>query len=223
MHGDWQRNDALYAYFRKAIVADPDANLKAIPRKQRAVVRKAIDGGLDVDVGHDVDRFYRAFAESYRNLGTPILPKRYYARILETFGDRCEVVTVSHKGQLLSSVMVFLHRDQVMPYYGGGVPAARGTGANDLMYWVTMARAGERGFRIFDFGRSKRGTGSFEFKRHWGFEPEPMVYEYKLINGKSLPDLNPQNPKFARFIAAWQRLPLWVANRLGPLIARELA
>jgi FemAB-related protein (PEP-CTERM system-associated) len=132
------------------------------------------------------------------------------------------VLTVVHDGQAVSSVMSFFFRDEVLPYYGGGTLAARGVAANDWMYWEVMRRAAERGCRIFDFGRSKTGTGAFSFKTHWGFEPEPLHYEYRLLRGRALPEVNPLNPKFKLFIAAWKRLPLPVANVVGPWIARDL-
>lgn len=223
MHADWACTSSLYFSFRKTMSAEVDVNLKAVPRKQRAVVRKGLAAGLDTAVDADVDRFYRVFSESYRDLGTPVLSKRYFAMIMDVLAPNVEIVTVSRQGKPLCSVMVFLHRDQVMPYFGGGIRAARQHAAFDLMYWETMKRGCERGFRVFDFGRSKHGAGSYEYKRHWGFEPQPLYYEYKLIKRRDLPELNTQNPRFAKAIALWRKLPLPIANRLGPFIARELA
>jgi FemAB-related protein (PEP-CTERM system-associated) len=119
-------------------------------------------------------------------------------------------------------VLNFYFRDEVLPYYGGGLRAARALAANDFMYWEVMRRACERGYRVFDFGRSKIGTGSYAFKHNWGFQPEPLVYQFRLAIGRSLPDLNPLNPKLAVFIAAWKKLPLAAATRLGPLIVRGI-
>jgi len=100
--------------------------------------------------------------------------------------------------------------------------AARPFGANDFMYWRVMERARDAGYRLFDFGRSKRGTGSYAFKKHWGIEPEPLLYEFKMRGNQAIPDINPLNPKYALFIAAWKRLPLPVANFVGPFLARDL-
>src|SRR5678816_1816080 len=108
--------------------------------------------------------------------------------------------------------MSFYFRDEVLPYYGGGTAASRSVAGNDFLYWDLMRRAAERGVRVFDFGRSKRETGSFHFKRHWGFEPEPLFYEVRLIRSTSVPDVNPLNPKYRLFIEAWKRLPLAVSN-----------
>ena len=116
----------------------------------------------------------------------------------------------------------FYFRDEVLPFYGGGVRVARALAANDFMYWEVMRRACERGYRVFDFGRSKIGTGSYAFKCNWGFEPTPLVYQFRLAAGRSVPDLNPLNPKLRIFIAAWKKLPLGVATRLGPLIVRGI-
>jgi FemAB-related protein (PEP-CTERM system-associated) len=219
---DWQRKSSLYATFRKRIDPDPEKNLLAIPRKQRAMVRKGMKLGLSSEIDGNVDRLHALYAESVRNLGTPVFPKRYFSALQREFGSDCEVLTVVHQGRPVSSVMSFFFRDEVLPYYGGGTAEAREVAANDFMYWEVMRRAALRGCGIFDFGRSKFGTGSFDFKKYWGFVPEPLHYEYRLVRGKTLPDLNPLNPKFRMFIAAWKRLPLPLANMLGPLLARNL-
>ncbi|TCO83179.1 FemAB-related protein (PEP-CTERM system-associated) [Plasticicumulans lactativorans] len=219
---EWPCKDALYVTFRRAIAADADANLKAIPRKQRAMVRKGIDAGLVGELDRDVERLFDAYSESVRNLGTPVFPKRYFGILKDVFGDDCEVLTVTRDGATVASVMSFYFRDEVLPYYGGGKASARDVKGNDFMYWDLLRRAGERGCRVFDYGRSKVGTGSFSFKKNWGFEPEPLYYEFYLVRATHLPDVNPLNPKYRLFIAAWQKLPLWLSRRLGPLIARSL-
>jgi FemAB-related protein (PEP-CTERM system-associated) len=218
----WQRKSGLYVTFRKAIDPDPDKNLLAVPRKQRAMVRKGIALGLTSDIDADVDRLHHIYAESVRNLGTPVFPKRYFTALQREFGDDCEVLSVVNQGRPVSSVLSFFFRDEVLPYYGGGTLAAREVAANDFMYWEVMRRAAARGSRLFDFGRSKLGTGAFSFKTHWGFVPEPLDYEYFLLRSKELPDVNPLNPKYRLFIEAWKRLPLPVANLVGPWIARDL-
>ncbi|HEX7325062.1 MAG TPA: FemAB family XrtA/PEP-CTERM system-associated protein [Rhodanobacteraceae bacterium] len=220
-HPDWPVKD-LYVSFRKPLDADPDKNLKAIPRKQRAMVRKGISLGLEAHHDGDLDAFYRVYAESVRNLGTPVLPRRWYARLAKTFGEACEITTVTHAGQPVAAVMSFYFRDEVHPYYGGSVSQGRDLAANDFMYWAVMQRATERGARVFDFGRSKEGTGSYAFKHHWGFDPRPLPYAYHLVRAREMPNVSPTNRKYALFIRAWKRLPLPVSCRLGPWLARDL-
>ena len=94
--------------------------------------------------------------------------------------------------------------------------------ANDYMYWALMCHAAARGVKVFDFGRSKVGTGSFSFKKHWGFEPEQLGYQYHLVRSLEVPDLSPMNPKYRAMIAVWKRLPLWLTQAVGPIIARSL-
>jgi FemAB-related protein (PEP-CTERM system-associated) len=220
-HGDWPVKD-LYVSFRKAIDPDHEKNLKAIPRKQRAMVRKGISLGLEATHGGTVDDFYRIYAESVRNLGTPVLARKYYQRLKQTFGEACEITVVSHQGQPVAAVMSFYFRDEVHPYYGGSVARGRELAANDFMYWSVMQRAVERGARLFDFGRSKRDTGSYHFKKHWGFEPQPLPYAYHLVRASDVPNLSHTNSKYRLFIRAWQRLPLPISCALGPGLAKDL-
>jgi FemAB-related protein (PEP-CTERM system-associated) len=223
MRDDWLRKDQLYVTFRRAISADHDANMNAIPRKQRAMVRKGIKAGLVGELDDGIDNLYQAYSESVRNLGTPVFPKAHFRAIRAEFGDDVDVVTVRHEGQVVASVMNYYFRDQVLPFYGGGISAARGLAANDFMYWEVMRRAVERGCRVFDFGRSKVDTGSYRFKKHWGFEPTPLSYEYFLVRASEMPDLNPNNPKYRLFINTWKRLPVGISRAIGPWLARGLA
>jgi FemAB-related protein (PEP-CTERM system-associated) len=222
-HGKWHCNSETYVTFRKNIDKDPEKEMLSIPRKQRAMVRKGISHGLKGTIDADVQRLYPLYAESVRNLGTPVLSRRYFECLKSVFAKESEITTVTFGGQPLTSVISFFFRDEVLPYYGGGANAARGYAANDFMYWDVMRRACDAGLHVFDFGRSKVGTGSFAFKKHWGFEPEPLYYEHFLRNLKTVPQINPLNPKYALMIAVWKRLPLTIANAFGPLIARELA
>ena len=218
----WAVRKDLYATFSRPLSESDEENLKAIPRKQRAVVRKTLQGGLTSEIDRDAGRLFRVYSESVRNLGTPVFPRKYFEALLKVFGEDCDIVTILDAGAPVSSVMNFYFRDTVLPYYGGGTTAARRSGANDFLYWETMRRAALRGYRRFDFGRSKAGTGAFAFKKNWGFEPEWLEYEFYLKPGTAMPEKNPNNPKFALLIDIWKRLPLPVANFIGPFLVRSL-
>jgi FemAB-related protein (PEP-CTERM system-associated) len=221
-HADWPGTN-LYVTFRKRLEPEVEQNMLAIPRKQRAMVRKGIKNGLIAELEEGVDGFFSVFADNVQRHGTPALPKRYFALLREVFGEDCEVQMVrAPNGEAISGVLSFYFRDEVLPYYAGDTEAARGLAANDFKYWELMRRACERGIRVFDYGRSKVGTGPYDFKRNWGFEPQPLHYGYKLVSARRLPDNNPNNPKYRLFIQAWQRLPRPVANFLGPYIVRSL-
>jgi hypothetical protein len=220
--GNWLDRSDLYVTFRKAIVAADEANLKAIPRKQRAMVRKGMQHGLVSRTDPDADRLHAIYAESVRNLGTPVYARRYFHILLSVFRTCADVVTVFDGAVPIAAVLNFYFRDEVLPYYGGGTAAARRVAGNDFMYWEVMRRAAARGSRLFDFGRSKRGTGAFAFKHNWGFEPSPLHYHFNLAPGATIPDVNPLNPKYRLLIATWKRLPLPIANLIGPPIVRGL-
>jgi FemAB-related protein (PEP-CTERM system-associated) len=165
----------LYVTFRKEITGDDETNMNAIPRKQRAMVRKGIKLGLRGEVDTNVDRMFEAYANSVHRLGTPVFPKKYFALLQQVFGDECEVRTiVTEDNRLVAAVLSFYWRDEVVPYYGGGMDLAREVAGNDFMYWNLMQAAAARGCRIFDFGRSKLGTGAYDFKKNWGFTAQHL-------------------------------------------------
>ncbi|CCG40548.1 FemAB family XrtA/PEP-CTERM system-associated protein [Magnetospirillum molischianum] len=219
----WVSCSDIYATFDRPIPASEEECLKQIPRKQRAVVRKSIEGkNLDDRLEGDPTSFFPLYAFSMRNMGTPVFGRRFFVEVMKTFGSDCDCLTVTHQGRPLSSVLSFYFRDRVQPYYTGCQPEARDLGANDYMYWKLMRRSVARGYTLFDFGRSKFGTGPFNFKKNWGFEPKPVTHEFRLKNGGALPEINPLNPKYRAFIAVWKRLPLPLANLLGPHVIRHI-
>ncbi|HET9952699.1 MAG TPA: FemAB family XrtA/PEP-CTERM system-associated protein [Candidatus Eisenbacteria bacterium] len=219
--GDLPSRD-LYVTFRKPILPTAEENMAAIPRNQRRSIRIGLKSGLDAVHGGAelLDDFYRIYATSVRNLGTPVFPRRLFANLMAAFPAEAGILVVRREGVPLASVLTFYDRGEVSPYYGGSLREGWRYGVNDYMYWSLMIHGMERGDTLFDFGRSKRGSGSFDFKRHWGFEPTPLAYQYALVRQKELPDLSPKNPKFSLAIDLWKRMPLALATRVGPMLVR---
>nr|WP_315456661.1 FemAB family XrtA/PEP-CTERM system-associated protein [uncultured Sphingorhabdus sp.] len=221
----WTGKSDAHANFRKPLQQDDDAELLAIPRKQRAEVRKGLEKGLTIEIGsgqRDVDWHYAVYAESVRNLGTPVFPKALMQSVLKAFAGDADILTVLDNGIPVASVLSLYHRQCVMPYWGGGTRDARRLRANDVMYYALMNHARRKGCTDFDFGRSKTGSGAYHFKKNWGFEPEPLAYAFYTADGQPPRDVNPNSPKYRAQIALWQRLPLAVANHIGPWIAKGL-
>lgn len=221
----WHREEGVHAGFARDLAADDDAELLAIPRKQRAEVRKALESGLTVTTGRDQTErrdHYRIYAESVRNLGTPVFPKALFDAVFEAFGEDVDILTVRDGGEAVASVLSLYWRGTVMPYWGGGTADARRLRANERMYFALMLHARAKGCTRFDFGRSKLGSGPFAYKKNWGFEPRPLVYARWLAPGKTPRDTNPNSARYRLQVDLWKKLPLWAANRIGPLIARGL-
>lgn len=221
-HPEWPTQD-LYVTFRKEILPEEEANMLAIPRKQRAMVRKGIKNGLVSEIDGTVDRFFALFSDNVHRHGTPAMPKKYFQALQAEFGTDCEVLTVvAPDGRPLSSVLSFYFRDEVLPYYAGDDESARDFAANDFKYWELMRRACARGIKVFDYGRSKLGTGPYSFKKNWGFEPKPLYYEFCLYKRDAIPQNNPNNAKYKLMISTWRRMPIGLANWLGPFVVRNL-
>jgi hypothetical protein len=129
---------------------------------------------------------------------------------------------VEYEGKAIAGVLVFFYKKQVLPYYGGALKECSHLSPSDFMYWQLMRYGAAHGYRIFDFGRSKQGTGSFNFKRHWGFEPRPLPYVYYPIKSQLIPDTSSLNPNLQWAIRIWRNLPLKLTMALGPRIVRHL-
>lgn len=208
-------------------LADNDAAILAgIKKKQRAVIRHSLKNELDFSLAEgtaNLTDFYHLLSTSYRNLGTPIFTKNYFENLLDVFGDSIDIAVIKDKEQKPSSaVMNFYFNEQVLPYYGGGNDEARGLKSADFMYYQVMCNASERGYKWFDFGRSKNDSGPYKYKKNWGMEPKSLYYYYHLVNAEALPNLSPNNPKYKLFIQLWQKLPLKISQFIGPFLSKYL-
>jgi FemAB-related protein (PEP-CTERM system-associated) len=220
----WVGQSGVYARFAKPLPSGDEAILKSIKRRHRAI-RRAQAFNLTVRIGRgEADRadLFAVYGESVRNLGSPVFPRALFEAMLDQFGEESDVLTVMKDGIPTASVLNFYFRGTVYAYWGGGTREARDCFANEIMYYELMRHASQRGCTRFDFGRSKVGSGPYSFKENWGFDPEPLVYAVRTAGGAAPREINPLDPRYRLKVAAWRRLPLWLANRIGPSIARGL-
>jgi FemAB-related protein (PEP-CTERM system-associated) len=215
----------LYFTFRREIFKDLDSNMKAIPRKSRRMLRVGEKEGLTHEFGKEefLPDFYEIFAKSYHRLGSPVFSVKLFKNLFKEFKENITLLIVRNRGgKPISGVMSFFYKDEVLPYYAGSLSKYRDLAPNDFMYWQLMKHGCEKGYRLFDFGRSKVDTGSYDFKRHWGFEPEPLSYQYYLNGIDEIPNISPANPKYQRKIEMWQKMPFWLTKIIGPRIVRNI-
>jgi FemAB-related protein (PEP-CTERM system-associated) len=213
----------LYVTFRGSLSDDPEKVFLSIPRKTRAEAREGIKNGLEFRLGDvDIDSFYSVYSRNVRDLGTPVFSRKMFANGPREFGQDCRIASVHWNGKIIAAVWTLFYKDEVVPYYGGSIRDYNHLGSNNFMYWMLMKYGCENGFRIYDFGRSKKGTGSFDFKKRWGMVMTDLPYQYHLLGDRTMPDTSPLNAKFSLSIRLWRKLPLPVANVLGPIISSHL-
>ncbi|HZI89942.1 MAG TPA: FemAB family XrtA/PEP-CTERM system-associated protein [Candidatus Polarisedimenticolia bacterium] len=211
----------LYVYFTKPIQREHEANLMAIPGKQRRGIRIAEKAGLTTRSGGPelLDAFYGVYTLNMRNLGSPPFPRKLFHALFEEYGDQARIFGAFQGEAMTSGAFTFFYRDRIMPYYASATPQGMVASTNEAMYWSIMRYGAEHGFTTFDFGRSKKDSGSYHFKRHWGFNPMPLPYQYQLVGKQEMPNLSPANPKFSMIIETWRRLPVGFTRWLGPKLS----
>ena len=196
-----------------------------IDRKARNQVRKAQKSNLTVVRGGAelVDDFYAVFARNMRDLGTPVYSRRLFSDVLATFPGRAHLIVVRLEEKPIAAGLTFRTCGMVEIPWASSIRDFNALCPNHLLYWHALETAAAEGAEVFDFGRSTPNEGTFRFKEQWGAEPVPLHWEYWLASGDAVPDQSPKNPKFRLTIGAWQRLPLWLANTIGPWIVRGVA
>ena len=179
------------------------------------MIRKAEAKDLQLDIHRDLQRFLNVYSISLRNLGTPIYPKQYFRSLLEQFSEQILLVSAVGASTDLTTVLCFQYKDRLMPYYGGGINEARDFHAYPWMYWQLMKYGVDHQMPTFDFGRSPDKSGPYAFKKNLGFKPRKLNYCYLPLQG-TVPDLTGNSRIAKQLIATWQKLPLPIANLVGP-------
>ncbi len=218
----WGGND-LRVTFGGPIATDDDAILKAIPKKTRADCRKADKVVTATETPENFDTFHGLFAENQHRLGTPVLPARFLRLVAECADLGPRILVVRDAERPVAACLSFSFAERILPYYAGAAGDAREAFPNHGLYLNVLRFARRAGFTYYDFGRSKRGSGSYDFKRRWGMDEHQLAYRFRLVRATELPSLNPANPRYQRKIDAWKRLPPWAANLLGPLLSPGLS
>ena len=210
-------------HMRLILPSTSEALWKSFDPKVRNQVRKGEKSNLTVSWGAEdqLPAFYDIFARNMRDLGTPVFGQNFFESIMGTFPKDTEIAVV-RLGQKPIAAGLLLHGKGITE-----VPSAsslrehNSTCANMLLYWHLLQRAIERGQTVFDFGRSSPDSPTHQFKKQWGAQPHPAVWQYYLRQGSSS-DMRPDNPKFRLMIRTWKKLPVWLSRWIGPSIARVI-
>ncbi len=212
----------LYVSFTQDLSPGPERLLQGLPRDTRYMVRKSMKTGLDWTEDLSMDEFYEIYAHSVHRLGTPVFSKKLFSALKQEFPKDCRLFGVRKAKKAIAGVLCFYYKDQVLPYYGGALAEFNKDAPNNFMYWNLIAQSCREGYQVFDFGRSKRGTGSFQFKSSWSMEMRDLPYRYQLVRAKAVPEMSPVDQKFQLPVYLWKRLPFFWTKLLGPMVIRRI-
>ena len=214
-------NVTRYVTFTQETPPDEGRLLESLPKKTRNLVRKSLKTPFSIRYGvRDASRLDAVLSRNMRRLGTPAFPRRYFDRLLANFGEMADIREVWLEGKVAAASLNFFYQGQMHTYHAAADTRLNALGPNTFLYFDHLRWAGEHGFKLFDFGRSKKGTGVFEFKRHWNTVMRELPYEMILVRRKSLPNFSPANPKFGLAIRLWRSVPLPITRILGPRLIR---
>lgn len=197
---------------------------KKLNAKVRNQVRKAKKSGLTFEAGGEekLADFYQVWSRNMRDLGTPSYPKTFFKNFLEAFPESCEILLVKHdKKPVGTGIAVYFKNTMEVPW-ASSLRKYFSYCPNNLLYWGAIQRACERDCQEFHFGRSTKNSGNYRFKKQWGAIDQPLYYQYWLAEDSRVPNLSPHSPRYKLAVALWRRLPVSVANVLGPSIARGI-
>jgi len=191
---------------------------------RRKKIRYGLRRGLRSEWGglEAVPIFYKIFATNMRNLGTPVYPIAFFENQMRRLREKIRILSLWDGAKPVAASFVTAHRDTLELPWAASLPDSRKKEAPMIMYWALIERAIEEGFRKVDLGRCSPGGGTYEFKRHWNPVERPLHWYYWLAGSASIPQLRPDNPKFGLASRVWKRLPLVVANGLGPRLVRSI-
>lgn len=209
---------------RLKLEADSEALWKGLSAKVRNQVRKGQKSGLTVDAGGPelVGEFFKVYSRNMRDLGSPSHHRRLFSAVLNRFSGSCRIYLVRREGQTVGAGLTIANGRRLEIPWASSLREFNGFCVNHLMYWEILSAGCREGFEWFHFGRSTRDSGTYHFKKQWGAEEVPL-YWY-LLGGSREPKSAKSSPQdsFGWASRIWQRLPLWLARRLGPRIIAKV-
>jgi len=202
----------------------PEALGKLIGSKRRSQIKRPIKEGVSHKIGKAelLDDFYQVFCKNMRDLGTPVYGKYFFENILATFKERCSLCIVYWQGKPVSAGFLMCYKDRMEIPWASTLSYANRISVNMYLYWQILSYAIETGCSEFDFGRSTVNEGTYRFKKQWKSEPQQCYWYHWVPEGGELPNLSPSNAKFDLAIKKKKKLPLSIANTLGPLLVKNL-
>jgi FemAB-related protein (PEP-CTERM system-associated) len=212
----------LYVTFTQSLSPGPEKLFQNLPKKTRYEVRIGQKAGLEWVEEEPLDEFYEIYAHNVHRLGTPVFPKELFVQLRRALPGHWRLFLVRKGGRAIAGAFCWYFKGSVMPFYVGSLKEFYRDSPNNFMYWKLMEQSCREGLECFDFGRSKRGTGSFSFKTTWNMEMTQLPYRYQLVRAQEIPHLSPVDPKFQRPVAAWKRLPFALTKILGPRLIRSI-
>jgi FemAB-related protein (PEP-CTERM system-associated) len=206
----------LYVTFVQDLSPGPESLFKRLSGNTRHKLRKRLAAELSWVEDVSLSEFYEIYARNVHRLGTPVFPRSLFVEFQKAFPEQWRLFGVRKGRVLIAGVFCFYFRDQVLPYYAGSFDEYYKLFPNNFMYWNLISQSCREGYRYFDFGRSKRGTGSFAFKTGWSMQIIDLPYRYCLVRATQVPHLSAADSVFSLPVALWKRLPFPVTKVLGP-------
>lgn len=209
---------------RLELPSSADELAKRLGSKVRSQIKRPLQEGPTVLIGGIdlVNQFYEVFSRNMRDIGAPVYAKSMFIDILNRFPRDSTIVLVELLNRPAASAFLINHHDRMEVPWASTDKRYNRFSINMLLYWEILKLSIERGAGIFDFGRSSVDSGTHRFKKQWGAQAVQLNWNYWLKDGRDMPNLTPDNKKYSLAISAWQRLPLPIANFLGPKIVMSL-
>jgi len=221
--GDWKhRTDKVNMLLE--LPEDIESLNKKLGSKIRAQIRRPLREGAEIVKGgiELLDDFYNVFSYNMRDLGTPVYSKQFFLEMLKTFPDNTSIVIIRIKEKAAAAGFLIGFHDRMEIPWASTIKQYNRYSVNMLLYWEVLNLAIEMNYKIFDFGRSSKDSGTYRFKKQWGATPLQLYWHYWLKSKTDIPQINPSNPKYRIFIKTWQHLPLFLANRIGPALIKNI-
>jgi FemAB-related protein (PEP-CTERM system-associated) len=213
-----------------------EALFKSYKPKLRSQIRKAEKNGLRAEIRTDIEAvelFYQVFAWNMRRLGSPVHSQGWFRELKVAFGDQMLIGLVFLEDQPVGAGIVLLAGKQACIPWASTLEQYNHLAPNMLLYWTLLSHVCDQGCALFDFGRSTMGEGTYRFKKQWGARPYELVWTDWTPGGASRQstkatahqtnDSQTTGNRLRPLVETiWRRLPLALANWLGPKLRRYI-
>ena len=207
-----------------------DILLGSFKAKLRSQIKKAVKNGLTADLGRSdqhLDDFYDVFTCNMKDLGSPTHSKRWFQEIRDNYMEDMIISVVRHEGTAVGAGIVLFKGPVASIPWASTKRKYNRLAPNMLLYWSLLEYTTDHNYKIFDFGRSTYGEGTYNFKKQWGAKPLSLKWEtYDTLDDHLIQNISSASGdnRLRRLLeSTWRKLPLALTVAVGSRIRKYIS
>lgn len=220
-------NFPRYVTFQIDLTRELDELWANVHKSKRKAARKALKGGVvakELESVEQLKAYYLLYLKTHKRHGSPPHKYEFFKRLYDAFflKGRMKILLAEYEGKLIGGRISFCHGKTIFNWYSVIDWKHRSLNPNSLLSWSIIEWGVKNGYHKLEFGRTRRGTTIYDFKKDWGGQ-ETYLQEYVFFMNSRKSELpDPKQLKYEYLSKVWLLIPIPLTRKIGPRIRASI-